>query len=160
MKTLRPAPSSRSRQHGGVARTLLVVLLVLVALPAAWTFFSLSWAYSEGERAGVLQKFSRKGYVCKTDEGELAMYIVAGVAPQIWEFTVRDPAVAADLYHYVGRRVQLHYSEHKGIPSSCFGDTSYFVDRVIPVDVPAAPATATAPAVPGTPAAPAAPAAP
>jgi hypothetical protein len=160
MNTLPPAPSFRSRQLGGVARTLLVLILIVVALPAAWTFFSLSWSYSEGERAGVLQKFSRKGYVCKTDEGELALYIVAGVAPQIWEFTVRDPAVAADLYHYVGRRVQLHYSEHKGVPSSCFGDTSYFVDRVTPVDVPAAPAAAAAPTAPGAPAAPAAPAAP
>ena len=129
-----------------------MLILVLTGLAAAWTFGSLSWSYSEGERAGVLQKFSRKGYVCKTDEGELALYIVAGVAPQIWEFTVHDPAIAADLYHYVGRRVQLHYSEHKGIPSSCFGDTAYFVDRVIPVDVPAAPAApAAAPAAPAAP---------
>ena len=149
MNNRSPPRSSRHRQHGAIARTLLILILVVVAVPAAWTWLSLTWSYSEGERAGVLQKFSRKGYVCKTDEGELALYIVAGVAPQIWEFTVRDPAVAADLYHYVGRRVQLHYSEHKGVPSSCFGDTSYFVDRVIPVDVPAVPtAPAAAPAAP------------
>ena len=78
----------------------------------------------------MLQKFSREGWVCKTYEGELAMYVVAGVAPQIWLFSARDPRVAADLSRFVGERVQLHYTEHVGIPPSCFGETRYFVDRV------------------------------
>jgi hypothetical protein len=146
MKRTIPAGSTPSRQRGSAGRMLLTLVIVLVALGAAWTWISLNWAYSEGERAGVLQKFSRKGWVCKTDEGELALYIVAGVAPQIWEFSVRDPAVVADLYRNVGRRVQLHYSEHRGVPSSCFGETSYFVDRVIPVDAAAVPAAPAPPA--------------
>ena len=131
---------------------LLTLVLLIAALGAAWTWISLSWSYSEGERAGVLQKFSNKGWICKTDEGELALYIVAGVAPQIWDFSVRDPAVVADLYRNVGRRVQLHYSEHRGVPSSCFGETGYFVDRVIPVDAAAVPAAPAAPAAPAGPA--------
>jgi hypothetical protein len=97
---------------------------------ALWTWFALSWSYSEGDRAGVLQKFSRKGWLCKTYEGELAQYVVAGVAPQIWPFSVRDPAIAAELSRAVGSKVQLHYTEHVGLPTSCFGDTPYFVEKM------------------------------
>ena len=102
----------------------LAVLLVLVA--AGWTWLTLSWAYSEGERAGVLQKFSKKGWICKTYEGEVAQYVVGGVAPQIWYFSVRDEVVAEQLFKVVGQNVQLRYTEHRGIPISCFGDTPYF----------------------------------
>jgi hypothetical protein len=107
-------------------------LLVPALAAAGWTWFSLSWAYSEGDRAGVLQKFSRKGWICKTYEGELAQYVVAGVAPQIWTFTVRDPQVADELTRVVGRQVQLHYTEHRGVPTTCFGETPYFVEKVVP----------------------------
>jgi hypothetical protein len=109
---------------------LFFILLILGGGAALWAWFTLSWAYSDGERAGVLQKFSRKGWICKTQEGELAQFVVAGVSPQIWLFSVRDPAVAAQLDKAVGERVQLHYTEHRGIPTSCFADTNYFVDRV------------------------------
>jgi len=94
----------------------------------------MAWSYSDGERAGILQKFSHRGWLCKTQEGELAMFIVAGVAPQIWDFSVRDPVVAEQLNKAVGRRVQLHYTEHPGIPTNCFADTRYFVDRITLVD--------------------------
>ncbi|HEX2583558.1 MAG TPA: hypothetical protein VHL14_00380 [Steroidobacteraceae bacterium] len=92
----------------------------------------LHWSYSEGDRVGILQKVSKKGWICKTDEGELALYVVGGVAPQIWEFTVRDDEVMKQLEAHLGERVRLHYSEHRGIPTSCFGDTTYFVDAVAP----------------------------
>ena len=114
----------------GFGRIVVIVLVLVVLLAGLWTWFSLSWAYSEGERAGVLQKFSRKGWICKTYEGELAMYIVGGVAPQIWDFSVRDEATAAALTKAVGRQVRLHYTEHPGLPTSCFGETDYFVDEV------------------------------
>jgi len=64
----------------------------------------------------------------------LAQYVVAGVSPQIWEFSVRDPAIGARLNQVVGRKVQLHYTEHAGVPTSCFADTRYYVDRVTMVD--------------------------
>jgi hypothetical protein len=117
-----------------VARLALAVVAVALVVGAGWTWLTLSWAYSEGERAGVLQKFSRKGWICKTYEGEIAQYIVGGVAPQIWHFSVRDEAVAAQLFKAVGQTVQLHYTEHRGLPTSCFGDTPYFAERftVIP----------------------------
>jgi hypothetical protein len=145
-------------RRGGFGAALLKLLVVAILLVAGWTWFTLSWSYSDGDRGGVLQKFSRKGWICKTYEGELAMYVVAGVAPQIWAFSARDPQVAADLARYVGERVQLHYTEHVGIPTNCFGETRYFVDRVILVPTPGA-ATMPAPAAGATPAAPGSPAA-
>ena len=105
----------------------LIGALLLIAL---YTLFMLWWSYSEGERAGVLQKFSKRGWICKTWEGEIAMYVVGGVAPQIWNFSVRDGTTAAELTKAVGRQVRLHYTEHPGLPTSCFGDTDYFVDGV------------------------------
>ena len=107
--------------------------LVLIAL---YTLFLLWWSYSEGERAGVLQKFSKRGWICKTHEGELAMYVVGGVAPQIWEFSARDAAVIEQLQAAVGQQVRLHYSEHRGLPTNCFGETDYFIDRVVVVCAP------------------------
>lgn len=127
------------------------LLLLLLALFAAYTLLALWWSYSEGERVGVLQKLSRKGWVCKTYEGELALYVVSGVAPQIWTFTVRDPKVAEKLNAVLGERVRLHYNEHRGLPSSCFGDTPYFVDSenvgvALPL-LPGSPVPTPAPAV-------------
>jgi hypothetical protein len=134
------APPSPPVKRGGFGRWLLVLLLVAALVAGGWTWFTLTWAYSEGDRAGVLQKFSRKGWVCKTYEGELAQFIVAGVAPQIWTFSVRDPAVAAELTSVVGQRVQLHYTEHVGVPTNCFGETAYFIEKVVPLgDVPVTP---------------------
>ena len=115
----------RGRRFG---RMLLIVLVLVVLLGALWTWFSLSWAYSEGERAGVLQKFSSKGWVCKTFEGELAQYVVGGVAPQIWYFSTRDEKLAKQLSAAVGEQIRLHYTEHRGVPTSCFAETPYFAE--------------------------------
>ncbi len=108
-------------------RWLLIIVGVLIVATCVYTWVTLTWSYSEGERAGVLQKFSRKGWVCKTYEGELALYIVQGMSPQIWDFTVRDDALAEKLRKAVGEKVHLHYTEHHGVPSSCFADTNYYV---------------------------------
>jgi hypothetical protein len=112
----------------GFKKVMLITLAILVIGVALWTWLSLSWAYSEGERAGILQKFSKKGWVCKTYEGEIALYVVGGVAPQIWYFSTRDEALAQKLFKAVGQKVQLHYTEHKGVPATCFADTPYFAE--------------------------------
>jgi hypothetical protein len=125
-----PNSTVRRGSRGRFSRWLLIFLVILAVCTGVWTWVSLAWAYSDGERAGVLQKFSRRGWLCKTREGELAQYVVAGVSPQIWSFSVRDPAVGEQITKLVGRRVQLHYTEHVGVPTSCFADTRYFVDRV------------------------------
>ncbi len=124
-------PANRSdAQRGGIVLILSGILLVVVLAAAGYLWFVLHWSYSEGDRAGVLQKFSRKGWLCKTWEGELAQYVVPGVAPTIWHFSVRNDEVAAQLQQVIGKFVALHYTEHRGIPTSCFGETSYFVRSV------------------------------
>ena len=130
------APQSAVRTPRRLAPRLALAVLVAAALAGLYTWVTLAWSYSEGERAGLLQKFSRKGWVCKTYEGELALYVVAGVQPEIWYFSVRDAALARDLAKAVGQRVQLHYTEHRGVPSSCFAETSYYVDGVTIVPQP------------------------
>ena len=123
-------PNSSPRRKRSRSGLWLTVLAVLIGVTALWTWLTLAWSYSEGERAGIVQKFSRRGWLCKTYEGDLAQYVVVGVAPQIWPFSVRDSSVADQLNKVVGRKVQLHYTEHPGVPTSCFGDTRYYVDRI------------------------------
>ena len=121
----------RRRRRPGLA--ILGVLFVLLLLFALYVWLALSFDYSAGERAGFVQKFSRKGWICKTWEGELAMVNLPGAMPEIFSFSVRDDAVAARLNESLGRRVRLHYEQHKFVPTSCFGETEYFVTDVEPV---------------------------
>ncbi len=139
-------------------RSFLIFLAFIVLGTIAWIWFALSWSYSQGERAGYVQKFSRKGWLCKTWEGEIAMVTMPGAIPEKFEFTVRDDKVAAEINALAGKRVVLMYEQHKFIPTSCFGETEYFVTGVRPVEEPAPP-SAPAVAPPLTPAAPATPAA-
>lgn len=113
-----------------IITSLIALILTALLLFAGYTWAALNWSYSNGERAGHLQKFSSKGWICKTWEGELLMTTVPGVIPEKFEFTVRDEAVAGQLLAAAGKRVILSYAQHKGIPSSCFGDSQYFVERV------------------------------
>lgn len=95
------------REQGHAAGVVLAVVARALLAVVGWTWFTLSWAYSEGERARILQKFSRKGWLCKTYEGELALYVVGGVAPQIWHFSTRDEDLVPRLYQAVGEPVRL-----------------------------------------------------
>jgi hypothetical protein len=115
---------------------LVLILIVAVLLLAAYVWVTLHYNYSDGERAGYVQKFSRKGWICKTWEGELAMANLPGTMPQVFPFSVRDPAVAERINKSMGGRVRLHYDQHKGLPTSCFGETEYFVTDVQPVTGP------------------------
>ena len=109
-----------------IAAAIVTPLLLLVL----YTWSALTWSYSSGERAGYVQKFSRKGWVCKTWEGELAMVAVPGSMPEKFYFTVRNDSVANLINQSLGKRVALHYNQHKGVPTSCFGETEYFVSDV------------------------------
>jgi hypothetical protein len=122
-----PAPTPRKRS---LAPRLLLALLAVAALAAAYTWGAYTWSYSEGERAGWVQKLSRRGWVCKTWEGELSMVAMPGAMPEKFQFTVRSEAVAARINQSMGKRVALVYEQHVGLPSSCFGDTEYFITRV------------------------------
>ncbi|HYH44524.1 MAG TPA: hypothetical protein VEG34_02475 [Thermoanaerobaculia bacterium] len=128
-----PNPPARPRRRGRTGLVLFLLVLVPALLFALYVWIALQISYSEGERAGYVQKFSRKGWICKTWEGELAMVNLPGTAPEMFRFTVRDEAVAAKLNQGMGRRVALHYEQHPGIPTTCFGETDYFVTDVRPV---------------------------
>ncbi|MBF4989115.1 hypothetical protein [Methylophilus sp. 14] len=103
-----------------------IILLPLLLL-SLYTWASLTWVYSSGERIGYVQKLSHKGWVCKTWEGELVLVTVPGTQAEKFYFTVRDPAVITKVNQLAGERVRLLYKEHKGVPSSCFGETSHYV---------------------------------
>lgn len=126
----RPSAAVPRRRRSIVPMIVAAVLLAPIILMALYTAFVLKWAYSDGDRSGYLQKFSRKGWVCKTYEGELAMTSVPGVAPTIWTFSVPDRIVATKLNAALGRKVVLHYTEHRGVPTQCFATTNYYVDSV------------------------------
>lgn len=108
--------------------------MVIVVLPvlglSAWTWITLHVTYASGERVGYVQKISKKGWACKTWEGELAMVSMPGTLPQIFSFTIRDEAVARKVMDAAGQRVALVYEQHKGVPSQCFGETEYFITGV------------------------------
>jgi hypothetical protein len=105
---------------------LSMVLLVPVLVFALYTWAALAFSYSKGERAGYLQKFSQKGWICKTWEGEIAMANLPGTMPQIFPFSVRNDSIAGILNGMSGQRVNVTYEQHKGVPTSCFGETEYY----------------------------------
>lgn len=117
-----------------ITTSLLLVLAGLLVLFALYVYIALHWSYSEGERAGFLQKISYKGWVCKTWEGELSLVAIPGAAPEKFLFTVRDDEVAKLVNDAAGKRVKLNYEQHKGLPSSCFGETDYFVVGVTVIE--------------------------
>ncbi len=152
-----PSPTLRRHSFG---RFFIGAIVALLALAALWMVIAWNWNYSEGERAGWVQKFSKKGWVCKTWEGEIALVSMPGAIPEKFEFTVLDDAVAEKINRHMGQRVALSYSQKVGLPTSCFGETRYYVTAVVPVNelqnypgvIPApanpAPAPAAAPAAP------------
>jgi hypothetical protein len=115
-------------------KKFLGFLFLLVLLFCLYTWLVLTWSYSAGERAGYVQKFSKKGWVCKTWEGELAMINMPGTLSEKFNFTVHDEAVVKKINESMGKRVSLVYEEHVGVPTTCFGDTGYFVKDILIVD--------------------------
>lgn len=108
----------------------IALLAVAGAGVALWTLITLTFSYSDGDRVGYIQKFSHKGWICRTWEGELAMTPVPGASPEIFYFTVRDLAVVKAIKEAEGKRVAIHYKEKRGIPTTCFGDTHYFISEM------------------------------
>ena len=149
---------------------LFWTVAVLIVAPLAYFLVVFNWSYADGEHAGWVQKFSSKGWLCKTWEGEMAMVSLPGSAPEKFYFTVMDDKVAEEVSKAIGKRVSLHYEQKVGIPTSCFGETRYYVKGVEVVhEIPVLPgvvmptgdpreAASAAPAAPAQSAAPAAPA--
>ena len=130
--TTTPAP----RRRGG----FIITLLVLAAIAVVYFLVVLNWSYASGERAGWVQKLSKKGWLCKTWEGELALVSLPGSTPEKFPFTVWDDAVADEINKVMGKRVALHYEEKVGLPTTCFGETRHYVSGVrVQDDIPLAP---------------------
>jgi len=116
-----------ARRHWGKL-TLLTLLALPLLVVGIWSAVALSYTYSSGTRTGYVQKLSKKGWLCKTWEGELAMATAPGVSPQIFTFTIRNDSLAGALEREMGKgRLAVQYDEHRGVPTSCLGDTPYFV---------------------------------
>ncbi len=115
-------------------RKVLLIILAVLILATAIAFLVFNFTYSEGSRAGVVIKFSKRGYVMKTYEGELNMGGMGNIPNtaqmnMIWNFSVKDKTVADKLMELEGRKVSLHYKEIiQNMPWQ--GDTKYFVDGV------------------------------
>ena len=123
-----------------MGKIVLTIVGVAIGVVFAFTAFTLHWSYSDGERAGYVQKLSRKGWICKTWEGEMAMVSLPGSTAEKFQFTVREPAVPEQINKAMGKRVTLHYEQKVGLPTSCFGETRYYVTGVTLVEeIPLAP---------------------
>ncbi|MFL5464658.1 MAG: hypothetical protein ACJ8AB_13660 [Gemmatimonadaceae bacterium] len=126
-----PAPPAAPKKKRNKALIVLVILILIPALVASlWVWVTLGYTYASGERAGYVQKISKKGWLCKTWEGELAMANLPGTMPQIFAFTVRNDSVAHIIEQNIGKQMSLTYEQHRGVPTTCFGETEYFVTAV------------------------------
>jgi hypothetical protein len=124
------APVQAHKTRNKLLIALLILILVPVVIAALWVWIALGYTYASGERAGYIQKISKKGWLCKTWEGELAMANLPGTMPQIFTFTVRNDSIAHVIEQNAGKQVSLTYQQHRGVPTSCFGETEYFVTGV------------------------------
>lgn len=115
---------------GKIFSWLLVLIAVVVGGFAGYVWLVFTWSYSKGERAGYVQKFSQKGWLCKTWEGELLLVAVPGSMPEKFFFSVRDDNLAKKINASLGKRVSLYYEQHKGVPTTCFGETEYFAKEL------------------------------
>lgn len=125
----------RERKRGSGVRKFFTILVVLVVLGAGiYAYWRYAFTYSNGNRFGLLQKFSQKGTLFKTYEGELILSSVRGnmnvpIASEKFFFSVKDKNVAQQLMNVQGQHVTVHYREKNGtLPWR--GDTRYIVDSV------------------------------
>ena len=122
-----PVPRKRRRWKLWLITIFVIAPVTIVVL---WTLVAVNWTYSQGYRAGYVQKFSKKGWLCKTWEGELAMVTVPGTLQERWDFTVRSDSVARAIQAAMGNHVQVSYDQHVGVPTGCFGEIEYYVTGV------------------------------
>lgn len=122
-----PPPPPAKKKHHRILALVLALVLIPAVIVALWIWVALGYTYASGERAGYVQKISKKGWLCKTWEGELAMANLPGTMPQIFTFTVRNDSIAHVIEQNIGKQVSLTYQQHRGVPTTCFGETEYFI---------------------------------
>ncbi len=115
-----------------VLRWGALIIVVILAFYVYWHYYN---TFSEGNRSGVLQKFSKKGNVFKTYEGELIMSSISStsnttLASEKFYFSVKQDSIAKVLFTMEGKQVTLHYQQKRGhLPWS--GETDYFIKSVV-----------------------------
>ncbi|MEO8879194.1 MAG: hypothetical protein ABI446_02240 [Gemmatimonadaceae bacterium] len=127
-----PEPKKRMGWRGKIVLWLVTLVIVVVLGFSAYTWSTLHYAYSLGDRAGFVQKFSQKGWLCKTWEGQIAMANLPGTTPEMFNFSVQNDSIAKLITQSMGQRVDISYQQHRGVPTSCFGETEYFVTGIRP----------------------------
>jgi hypothetical protein len=138
MKTVSNTIPSKFSSLQSVKRASRKVMLwvatisaIVIAVFIYWKYF---YTYSEGYRAGLLQKFSRKGNIVKTYEGEMILSSVissndVALASEKFYFSVSNQALAKRLDTIQGQKVLVHYRQRNGV-LFWRGDTKYLVDSV------------------------------
>ena len=111
----------------GITTTIIVLILVFFFY---WRYY---YTYSDGNRTGLLQKFSHKGNLFKTYEGELVLSSIqstggVGIASEKFFFSVADDSLAIKMMNYEGHKVTLHYQQ-KNASLPWRGDSEYIVDK-------------------------------
>ena len=111
-----------------------IVFVILIAVSGIWFWWKFYYTYSDGNRTGLLQKFSHKGNIFKTYEGELVMSSIVAtgnqpIASEKFFFSVADATLGEKMKEYEGKRVILVYQQKNGtLPWR--GDSEYIVDSV------------------------------
>lgn len=107
------------------------ILFLLLSFRIYWKYYNI---YSEGNRSGILQKFSKKGDIFKTYEGELVMSSItsninATIASEKFFFSVKEDSIAKQMFDLEGKHVTLRYEQKRGhLPWN--GETDYFVNGI------------------------------
>jgi hypothetical protein len=133
VKEAGPPPAAEdkgfARRHWGKLTILSVIALPILGF-VSWVLITLNYSYSTGDRAGFLQKLSKRGWVCKTWEGEMLLSAIPGSQPEKFIFTVRSDSLANEMNKLLGKQVAVTYAQHKHVPTSCWGDTEYFITAI------------------------------
>jgi len=127
-----PGAKPASRKHRRLWLKIgLPAVAVVIAACVIWVWVTLGFVYASTQRTGFVRNLSQRGWLCKTWEGELTVSPVPGIADTTsaatFNFTIRNDSVAKALQLAAGQRVTLSYDEHRGIPTTCFGETQDFV---------------------------------
>ena len=126
--SLQPRRRSKAKRY---LRNIFLMILLIIAGFIYWKYY---YTYSSGNRYGLLQKFSHKGNLFKTYEGEMILSSIRGnnnvpLASEKFFFSVTKENVANQLMNLQGRFVTVHYKEKNGT-LSWRGDTPYIVDSI------------------------------
>lgn len=122
-----PPRAPHERRHLWLKIGVPVIIALIVAI-ALYIWATLGYVYSTAQRTGYVQNLSKQGWLCKTWEGDLAVTPTPGSRADTLAFTIRNDSLAHALQAAAGKQVSLTYTQHKGVPTSCFGETEYYVE--------------------------------